>query len=83
MRTATYRKIDRDNINPAVNAPKLMEERNLFIKHQKLFSDMRRAYGKGRITRQELLTLRGQIKAGDAAVAKMGLMRLLERDCVI
>ena len=80
MRTATYRKIDRDNINPAVNAPKLMEERNLFIKHQKLFSDMRIAYGKGRITRQELLTLRGQIKAGNAAGAQKGLLILLGRE---
>ena len=83
MRMETYRKIDPQRISTRENVAKLREEREMFIRYQKLFCDMRMAYGRGRITRQELLTLRGQIKAGDAAGAKKGLMRLLERDCVV
>ena len=83
MRTETYRRINPQRISTRENLEKLREEREFFIKHQKLFAEMRMAYGHGRITHQELMTLRGQIKAGDAAGAKKGLMRLLERDCVI
>ena len=82
MKLETYRRINPQNISTRENMAKLREEREFFIKHQKLFA-VRMAYGRGRITRQELMTLRGQIKAGDAAGAKKGLMRLLERDCVI
>lgn len=83
MKELTYRRIIREKISTRENMEKLREEREFFIKHQKLFAEMRMAYGRGRITRQELLTLRGQIKSGDAAGAKKGLMRLLERDFVI
>jgi tRNA C32,U32 (ribose-2'-O)-methylase TrmJ len=83
VKELTYRRIIREKISTRENMEKLREEREFFIKHQKLFAEMRMAYGRGRITRQELLTLRGQIKAGDAVGAKKGLMRLLERDCVI
>jgi tRNA C32,U32 (ribose-2'-O)-methylase TrmJ len=83
VKELTYRRIIREKISTRENMEKLREEREFYIRHQKLFAEMRMAYGRGRITRQELLTLRGQIKAGDAAGAKKGLMRLLERDCVI
>jgi hypothetical protein len=75
----TYRRIDRENLSTGVNMREMGEERRLFVRNQKLFADMRTAYAREQITRQELLTLRGQIKAGDAEGARNGLGRLLER----
>lgn len=74
-----YGAINRENIHPRVNREQLRAEQKFFVKHRKLFEDIRRAYAKGQITRHDLLTLRGQIKAGDAAGAQKGLYKLLER----
>lgn len=76
----TYRRIDRENQSTGVNMREMGEERRLFVRNQKLFADMRTAYAREQITRQELLTLRGQIKAGDAAGAQKGLLILLGRE---
>ena len=77
MRTETYRRINPQRISTRENITKLREERELFIRYQKLFCDMRMAYAHGLIDKQELLTLRGQIKAGDGAGAKAGFHRLM------
>ena len=80
-----YRGINRDNIEPN-SRQKLMtvpEEAGHYLRNRNVYAKLRKAYLNGRIDRQELLTLRGQVKAGDANGAIKGLMRLLERDCVI
>lgn len=77
MRTETYRRINPQNISTRENMAKLREERELFIRHQKLFAEMRMAYAHGLIDKQELLTLRGQIKAGDGVGAKAGFKKLM------
>lgn len=77
MKEETYRHIIREKISTQENMEKLCEDRALFIKYQKLFCDMRMAYGHGMITQEELMTLRGQIKAGDGAGAKAGFDRMM------
>ena len=79
MGEETYRRIIRENISTREDMEKLRAEREFFIKHQKLFSEMRSAYAHGRITREELLNLRGQIKAGDAVGARKRLMLMNDR----
>lgn len=74
-----YGTINRENIHPKVNKEQLREEQKFFLRHRKLFEDIRRAYAKEQITKHDLMTLRGQIKAGDAQGAQKGLYRLLER----
>jgi hypothetical protein len=83
MRTPTYRRIDYNNIVPA-SKEKLLRDREMFVRNQKLFTDMRRAYGKKQITREELLDLHRRIKAGDEYGAKREFQALIDRglECV-
>lgn len=74
------RAIDRDNIHPKVRPLHIREEAAEYLHNHLIYTDMRNAYRKGQITRQQLLTLRGQVKAGDVAGAMNGLGKLLYRN---
>lgn len=75
----TYRRIDRDNIDPMLTAKKVVAESNAYLVHRQILDDLRKAYMRGHITQEQLLTLRGYVKAGDATHAKKGLADLLGR----
>ena len=74
-----YGRINRDNIQPMVNPLELREEASVYLRNHLVYTDMRNAYRQGRITKQQLMTLRGQLKAGDVAGAVNGLGNLLYR----
>ena len=72
--------IDRDNINlKPVSSRTIRREAGAYLQNHLIFTDLRDAYRKGKITKQQLLTLRGQVKAGNAADAVNGLGKLLCR----
>ncbi len=73
------RAIDRENIHPKVRPLHVREEATTYLHNHLIYTDLRNAYRKGQITRQQLLTLRGQVKAGDVAGAMNGLGTLLYR----
>ena len=73
----TYRRIDWDNIDPMLTAKKIVAESNDYLVHRQILDDLRKAYIRGHITREQLLTLRGYVKAGDATHAQKGLADLL------
>jgi len=73
-----YRHIDRDKIDPYFpDTQTVRDEAGKYLKNRRIFEELRRAYIKGKIDKQQLLTLRGQVKAGDADGAVKGLARLL------
>lgn len=73
------RAIDRENIHPKVRPRNIRQEATVYLNNHPIYTDLRDAYRKGKITRQQLLTLRGQVKAGDVAGAMNGLGKLLCR----
>ena len=74
------RAIDPDKINPQPESSRrIRSEAGGYLKNHIIFTDLRDAYRKGKITKQELLTLRGQVKAGNVAEAMNGLGKLLCR----
>ena len=73
-----YRRIDRAKINPAgVDRQVMGWEAERYMRNRSAFARLRRAYLENRITKQQLLTLRGQVKVGEVAAAMSGLDRLL------
>ena len=73
-----YRHIDRDKIDPYFpDTQTVRDEAGKYLKNRRIFEELRRAYIKGMIDKQQLLTLRGQVKAGDVDGAVKGLARLL------
>lgn len=76
-----YGGINRDNIDPArVTTTDVRREAGAYLKHRRIYEDLRRAYLHNIITKQQLLTLRGQVKAGDADGAVRGLAKLMMRE---
>lgn len=74
------RAIDPGNISPQPESSRrIRNEAGGYLKNHIIYTDLRDAYRKGKITKQELLTLRGQVKAGNAAGAINGLGKLLCR----
>lgn len=73
------RGIDRENIHPKVRPRNIRKEATVYLKNHPIYTDLRDAYRKGTITKQQLLTLRGQVKAGDVAGAMNGLGAILCR----
>lgn len=76
-----YGGINRDNIAPArVSSREVRREAGEYLQHRRIYEDLRVAYLRGKITKQQLLTMRGQVKAGDADGAVKGLAKLLWRE---
>lgn len=74
------REIDRDNIRPGfIDTKSVREQASVFLKARPLLDEIRKAYLKNLITKQQLLTLRGQVLNGDSDGAVKGLARLLRR----
>jgi hypothetical protein len=73
------RAIDRENIHPKVRPLHIREEATVYLHNHLIYTDLRNAYRQGKITKQQLLALRGQVKAGDVAGAVNGLGNLLYR----
>lgn len=76
-----YRKINRDNIRPKdyTDLGPVPEQASHYLANQRIYNELRAAYLRGHIDKQQLLTLRGQVRAGDADAAWKGLGRLLMR----
>lgn len=73
------RAIDRENIHPKVRPLNIRKEASEYLHNHPILTDLRNAYRHGKITKQQLLTLRGQVKAGDVTGAMNGLGKLLYR----
>lgn len=72
-----YRHIDREKINPYFpDVQTVRKDANQYMKNRDIFKALRKAYDRGMIDKQQLLTLRGQLKAGDVDGAVKGLARL-------
>ena len=76
-----YRKINRDNIRPKgyKDLGPTPEQARHYIANRGIYNELRAAYLRGNINKQQLLTLRGQVRAGDAECAYKGLGRILLR----
>lgn len=78
-----YRKIDRDNIQPGgyrylgLERQKAKQQANHYLANNAIYDTLRKTYLRGEITKQQLLTLRGQVRSGDADGAWKGLERLV------
>lgn len=74
-----YRKINRDNIRPKdyTDLGPVPEQANHYLANRGIYNELRAAYLRGHIDKQQLLTLRGQVRAGNADAAWKGLGRLL------
>ena len=73
-----YRKINRDNIKPKDYADlgPVPEQAKHYLANHRIYDELRTAYLRGYIDKQQLLTLRGQVRAGDADGAWKGLARI-------
>lgn len=74
-----YRKIDPNNIRPKnykdlEPAPELAMH---YLANHRIYDEIRSAFRKGYIDKQQLLTLRGQVRSGNDNGAWKGLGRLL------
>lgn len=76
-----YRKINRDNIRPKdyTDLGPVPEQANHYLANRRIYDELRVVYLRGHIDKQQLLTLRGQVRAGNADAAWNGLGRLLMR----
>lgn len=76
-----YRKINRDNIRPKdyTDLGPVPEQANHYLANRRIYDEPRVAYLRGHIDKQQLLTLRGQVRAGNADASWKGLGRLLMR----
>ena len=76
-----YGKINRENIQPnsKETTMALREEAAHYSKYRREYDELRKAYLQDYITKQELKTLRGQLKSGDATGAMKGLAVLMGR----
>lgn len=75
-----YGGINRNNLGPRFEDTKsIREQASIFLRNKNLLNEIRKAYLKGYIDRQELLTLRGQTLNGDSDGAEKGLARLTGR----
>ena len=76
-----YRKINRDNIRPKdyTDLGPAPEQASNYLANRGIYNELRVAYLRGHIDKQQLLTLRGQVRAGNADGAWKGLGRLLMR----
>lgn len=76
-----YRKINRDKIRPKdyTYLGPVQEQANHYLANRGIYSERRAAYLRGHIDKQQLLTLRGQVRAGNADAAWKGLGRLMMR----
>lgn len=74
-----YRKINRDNIRPKnyTDLGPVPEQANHYLANRRIYDELRVFYLRGHIDKQQLLTLRGQVRAGNADAAWKGLGRLL------
>lgn len=74
-----YRKINRDNIRPKdyTDLGPVPEQASHYLANRGIYNELRAAYLRGHIDKQQLLTLRGQVRAGNADAAWKGLGRLL------
>ena len=76
-----YRKITRDNIRPKdyTDLGPVPEQADHYLANRRIYDELRTAYLRGYIDKQQLLTLRGQVRAGDADAAWKGLGRIMMR----
>lgn len=76
-----YGKINRENIQPNSKETTwaLREEVSHYSKYRREYDELRKAYLQNYITKEELKTLRNQLKSGDAAGAMKGLAVLMGR----
>ena len=75
-----YRRIDRDKLGAKMeDVREVRRDASYYVRNRRVFDDIRMAYMRGDIDKQQLLTLRGQVKAGDADGAVKGLAKLVRR----
>ena len=76
-----YGKINRENIQPDSKETMwaLREEAAHYSKYRREYDELRKAYLQDYITKEELKTLRRQLKSGDATGAMQGLAVLMGR----
>lgn len=76
-----YRKINRDNIRPVdyTDLGPVPEQAKHYLANNRIYNELRTAYLRGYVDKQQLLTLRGQVRAGDADGAWKGLGRIMMR----
>lgn len=76
-----YRKMSPDNIRPAdyEDLGPVPEQARHYLANRGIYNELRAAYLHGHIDKQQLLTLRGQVRAGDSDGAYKGLGRIMMR----
>ena len=76
-----YSKISPDSIRPKnyKDLGPVPEQARHYLDNRGIYNELRTAYLHGNINKQQLLTLRGQVRAGDADGAYKGLGRILMR----
>jgi hypothetical protein len=76
-----YSKIRPDSIKPKdyTDLGPVPEQARHYLNNRGIYNELRTAYLHGNINKQQLLTLRGQVRAGDADGAYKGLGRILMR----
>jgi hypothetical protein len=76
-----YSKINPDSIRPKdyKDLGPVPEQARHYLNNRGIYNELRTAYLYGHINKQQLLTLRGQVRAGDADGAYKGLGRILMR----
>lgn len=76
-----YSKISPDSIRPKdyKDLGPVPEQARHYLNNRGIYNELRTAYLHGFIDRQQLLTLRGQVRAGDADGAYKWLGRILMR----
>jgi hypothetical protein len=74
-----YRKINPDSIRPKdyKDLGPVPEQARHYLDNRGIYNELRTAFLHGNINKQQLLTLRGQVRAGDADGAYKGLGRIL------
>lgn len=76
-----YSKASPDSIRPKnyKDLGPVPEQARHYLNNRGIYNELRTAYLHGNINKQQLLTLRGQVRAGDADGAYKGLGRILMR----
>ena len=73
--------IDRQKVAlTPIDTNELRQEANVYLKNYKLLNDLRKAYLRGKITADDLITLRKMVKAGDADGAVRTYGKLMMRE---
>lgn len=72
-----YGRINRANICPTrADRERMRREAGVYSQNHRLFTALRGAYIDGVLTKEQLLTLRSMVMAGDAEGAERGLKKI-------